>query len=174
MPHRSPIPPSWTIQPVRKKCHSEVLIFISHARKDMFPNRLLAPDDANLFGPGSYFIEARDKGRLIAVIGYVPYNHRFPQFDYHNSKTAEVVRLYVLAPYRCFGLATILFDMLRERAMMEGIRCFYLHTHPFLTKAIGFWEKRGFKVTHVEEDPEWRTTHMEMMLRDHNKESQLC
>jgi GNAT superfamily N-acetyltransferase len=138
MPHRSSIPPFWTIQPVTFDTVNEVIAFINHAREDMFPSRSLIPDDARLFGPGNYFLEVRDGERLIAVIGYVPYNHRFPQFDYRDVKMVEVVRLYVLRPYRRCGLAATMFDALRERAVKDGVECFYLHTHPFLLGAIEF------------------------------------
>jgi hypothetical protein len=37
----------------------------------------------------------------------------------------------------------------------------YLHTHPFLPGALGFWERQGFRIVDVESDPVWRTTHME-------------
>jgi len=164
MPHRSSVPPSWTIQAVTFASINEVLSFINHARTDMFPGRSLTPDDASLFGPGSFFLEARDGEHLIAVIGYVPYDHRFPQLDYHAVKTVEVVRLYVLPEYRRCGLAAALFSVLRERGVRDGVECFYLHTHPFLPGAVGFWEKRGFEVVQVEEDEVWRTTHMQLML----------
>lgn len=40
----------------------------------------------------------------------------------------------------------------------------YLHTHPFLEGAEGFWEKRGFEVVLKEEDGVWGTVHMERRL----------
>lgn len=164
MPHRSPTPAPWTIQPVPPHAIDEVLSFINNARGDMFPGRSLAPDNDGLFGPGSYFLEARDGNHLIATIGYVSYNHRFPQFNFHDVKTVEVLRLYVVPRYRRCGLAAALFGALRERAVKEGVEYLYLHTHPFLPGAIDFWEKHGFQVVQVEEDPLWRTTHMQLLL----------
>lgn len=131
----------------------------------MFAGLHLTPDNKKLFGPGSCFLEARDGQDLVAVIGYVPYNYRFSQFDYSHTKTAEVVRLYVLPQYRRCGLATTLFCALRERATQNKVACFYLHTHPFLPGAIKFWEKHGFQIKQVEDDPVWHTTHMEAMLK---------
>lgn len=132
----------------------------------MFPGRSLSPDNASLFVPGTCFLEARHGKNLIATIGYVPYNHRFPQFDYHDVKTVEVVRLYVEPRYRRCGLAAALFAGLLDEAVNAGVRRFYLHTHPFLDGAIRFWEKRGFEVVLVEDEPVWETTHMHMMLKE--------
>jgi ribosomal protein S18 acetylase RimI-like enzyme len=168
MPHRTSIashPTPWAIQLVTPETQGEVLDFIHNARKSMFPGLHLTPDNEMLFGPGSCFLEASDGQDLIAVIGYVPYNHRFPQFDYSCMKTAEVVRLYVLPQYRRYGLAAALFCALRERAIQDKVACFYLHTHPFLPGAIKFWEKHGSKITQVEDDPVWHTTHMEAVLK---------
>lgn len=155
----------WTIKPIQPETYGEIFAFINNARETMFPGLYLAPDSEALFGPESHFLEARDGQTLIAFIGYIPYNNRFPQFDYHRTKTAEVVRLYVLEQYRRCGLAATLFSTLRDRAVQDGVECFYLHTHPFLPGAVSFWKKYGFRVTQVEENPVWQTTHMEAMLK---------
>jgi GNAT superfamily N-acetyltransferase len=169
MPDRSCTPrgtPQWTIQPVPPQSIDEVIHFINDARQRMFPGRSLTPDNASLLENGSYFLEARDGKQLIAVIGYVRYNHRFPQFNYQNIRTVEVVRLFVQSPYRRCGLAAAMVEALYDRAVEEGIECFYLHTHPFLEGAIRFWQKRGFEIVQVEDDPIWQTTHMQMMLEE--------
>jgi GNAT superfamily N-acetyltransferase len=168
MPYRHSIAlssSSWIIQPVSSRAAEEVVDFINNARNGMFPGRSLVPDNTSLLGAGTCFLEARDGKQLIAAIGYVPYNHRFPQFDYHDTRTVEVVRLYVQPQYRRCGLAAALFSRLHEKAVMEGVGRFYLHTHPFLEGAITFWKKHGFEVVQVEEDPLWQTTHMQMMLK---------
>jgi GNAT superfamily N-acetyltransferase len=165
MPHRScnpQVPPPWTIQPVPPQSVDEVVRFINNARKGMFPGRSLSPDTAVLLGDGSCFLEARDGKDLIAVIGYVRYDNRHPQLNYHNIRTVEIVRLYVQPQYRRCGLAAALFSALYDRAVEEDMDCLYLHTHPFLEGAIRFWEKCGFEIFQVEDDPEWQTTHMEM------------
>lgn len=167
MPHRASntlSSPSWSIQPVPPRSIDEIIHFINDARSGMFPGRTLAPDTASLLGDGACFLEARDGKRLIAVIGYVPYNHRFPQFNYHDARTVEVVRLYVQPQYRRHGVAAALFSALCEKVLEKRIESFYLHTHPFLDGAIKFWEKRGFQIEQVEEDPLWQTTHMQMLL----------
>ncbi|MFK0094516.1 GNAT family N-acetyltransferase [Pseudomonas sp. NPDC090592] len=164
--------PNWTLQPVARAAIAEVVAFVDSARRELFPMLAQAPlprdlahfADAYLDGAGC-FLEARDEGRLVAVIGYLPYDHRFAQLDYRAEQVVEVVRLFVLPAYRRHGLAGALFAALRERAEQAGIGCLYLHTHPFLPGAIAFWERQGFMVVDVEQDPVWQTTHMQLQLR---------
>ncbi|MGO3983211.1 GNAT family N-acetyltransferase [Pseudomonas sp. SAS7] len=163
--------PNWTLQPVARVAIAEVVAFVDNARRELFPMLAKAPlphdlahfAETYLDGAGC-FLEARDDGRLVAVIGYVPYDHRFAQLDYHAGRVVEVVRLFVLPAYRRHGLAAALFGALRERAEQAGIDCLYLHTHPFLPGAIAFWERQGFAVVNVEQDPVWQTTHMHLQL----------
>jgi GNAT superfamily N-acetyltransferase len=170
MPNPSPTP-SWTIHPVPPHSSNELITFINNARRTTFPGRSLAPDTSTtLFGHGgSYFLAARAEKELIGAIGFVAYNHRFAQFDYRSVRTAEVVRLHVEPGYRRCGVATALFEALCERARDEGVECLYLHTHPFLPGALAFWERCGFEIVLVERDLEWRTTHMQMMVREMGK-----
>ncbi|KAF1845441.1 acetyltransferas-like protein [Cucurbitaria berberidis CBS 394.84] len=164
MQRHSPTP-SWTLQPTTPDTIDEVVTFMNHARQDMFPTlSSQLPDDVARWVQSGYFLTARNETQLIATIGYVPYDHRFPQLDYRTLRTVEVVRLFVLPEHRRGGLATALVSALREHARGEGVECLYLHTHPFLPGAIEFWEKRGFQIADVEEDPVWRTTHMQLML----------
>ncbi|MEX5503526.1 GNAT family N-acetyltransferase [Pseudomonas putida] len=163
--------PNWTLQPVARAAIAEVVAFVDSARRELFPMLAKAPlphdlahfAETYLDGAGC-FLEARDDERLVAVIGYVPYDHRFAQLDYHAERVVEVVRLFVLPAYRRHGLAAALFGALRERAEQAGIDCLYLHTHPFLPGAIAFWERQGFAVVNVEQDPVWQTTHMHLRL----------
>ncbi|WP_313201294.1 GNAT family N-acetyltransferase [Pseudomonas sp.] len=163
----------WIIQPPNHDRLREVVAFIDNARRELFPMLADSPlpkdlahfAETYLEGQGR-FLEARDQGRLIAGIGYLPYDHRFAQLDYHGRQVVEVVRLFVLPEYRRHGLAAVLFTALREHARAAWVECLYLHTHPFLPGAIRFWERQGFAVTDVEDDPLWRTTHMEHWLAE--------
>lgn len=150
-----------------------VVDFVMRARALMFP--LLAsaamPADLQHFarvygeeGDGRFLI-AHDQGEIVATVGYLPYDQRFPQFDYSGSCVVEVVRLFVRPDYRRTGLATTICDALRGCAYEQGVDVLYLHTHPFLPGAIGFWQRQGFCVTDVEDDPVWQTTHMECRLQ---------
>ncbi|MFJ4345653.1 GNAT family N-acetyltransferase [Pseudomonas sp. NPDC089401] len=160
--------PNWIIQPPDRDSISDVVGFIDSARRGLYPMLADSPlpkdlarfAETYLDGEG-HFLEARDQGRLVAGIGYLPYDHRFAQLDYHGKRVVEVVRLFVLPEYRRHGLAGALFAALREHAREVGVDCLYLHTHPFLPGAIRFWERQGFAVIDVEDDPLWHTTHME-------------
>ncbi|MHC6225211.1 GNAT family N-acetyltransferase [Pseudomonas sp. X10] len=160
-----------TLEPVAAGAIDEVVAFVNDARRELFPMLANAPmpDDLARFREvyvegGGCFLVARDQGQLIAAIGYLPYDHRFAQLDYRDRRVVEVVRLFVLPRYRRGGLAAALFTALREQAKRQGIECLYLHTHPFLPGAVAFWQKQGFEVVDVEDDPLWRTTHMQLML----------
>ncbi|SDT11679.1 Acetyltransferase (GNAT) family protein [Pseudomonas asplenii] len=161
----------WSIQTVTHESMDEVIDFVNDARRELFPMLANAPMPADLarfaetyLKDAGRFLIARDQGRLVAAIGYLPYDHRFPQLDYQGLRVVEVVRLFVLPEYRRHGLAAALFGALRDMAAQAGIQCLYLHTHPFLPGAITFWERQGFVIVDLEADPLWRTTHMQLML----------
>ncbi|KAF2411020.1 GNAT family N-acetyltransferase [Pseudomonas antarctica] len=150
---------------------SEVLSFVLQARAELFPTLSATgmPDDLARFetvylhGDG-HFLIARAEGRIVAAIGYLPYDGRFSQLDYQGLKTVEVVRLFVLPTFRRFGVAGQLYRALEAQARVNGIEVVYLHTHPFLAGAIEFWLRQGFEIVDVEADPVWRTTHMQRHL----------
>lgn len=164
--------PDITLQPVSPAQVDDVVAFVDTARRALFPALADAPLPADLAHFGAtylegegHFIVACNGGQLIGAIGYLPYDHRFPQLDYRNGRTVEVVRLFVAPAYRRGGLASRLFAALRAHALAAGVERLYLHTHPFLPGAIRFWERQGFHVVDVERDLFWQTTHMQATLR---------
>ncbi|NWE91705.1 GNAT family N-acetyltransferase [Pseudomonas reactans] len=144
------------------------MAFTLQARAELFPKLSASglPADLAHFestylqGDGEFLI-ARHAGKIVAAIGYLPYDQRFPQLDFHAIKTVEVVRLFVLAAFRRGGLAGELYRALKALARQNGVDALYLHTHPFLPGAIDFWVRQGFSVIDIEADPIWQTTHME-------------
>jgi GNAT superfamily N-acetyltransferase len=156
-----------TLSRVRPNEVAEVLAFVTEAREGLFPQLAGTPTPADLrnfeqtylYGDGCFLI-ARHAGRIVGAIGYVAYDGRFPQFDYAGRKVVEVVRLFVSPQARRSGLASRLYQALEEHAMAAGVAVMYLHTHPFLPGAASFWERQGFEVIGVDEDPVWRTIHM--------------
>ncbi len=150
----------------------EVLDFVLHARAELFPKLSAAgmPNDLAQFeavylqGDGEFLV-ARAEGQIVAAIGYLPYDQRFPQLDYQGRTTVEVVRLFVAPAFRRFGLAGALFRELMALARKARVEVVYLHTHPFLPGAIDFWLRQGFEIVDVEDDPVWRTTHMQWHLQ---------
>ncbi|KAF4972341.1 hypothetical protein FSARC_1063 [Fusarium sarcochroum] len=155
-----------------------IVDFVIKARVDMFPfldqasNHQLARKELASFqknyleGPHGAFLTARSNGRLVATIGYLAYDYRFPHIDLETHHVVEVVRLYVDPEWRRVGLASKLFAALEVSARQAGINQLYLHTHPFLPNAIGFWKRQGFSIITVDDDPLWQTTHMSRPLEE--------
>ena len=149
-----------------------VTSFVLDARAHIFPmldGSPLPPDLARfaahyLAPAGGRFLLARAGERIVAAIGYLAYDHRFAQLDYRQEHTVEVVRLFVDPDWRRGGLAGRLFQALKTLAREQGVERLYLHTHPFLPGAIEFWQRQGFVIVDVEDDPLWRTTHMHCAL----------
>jgi GNAT superfamily N-acetyltransferase len=161
------------IIPAHRHDIAAVVDFVMRARAQTFPQLASAdlPPDLQHFtrvygeeGDGRFLI-ARREGEIVAAVGYRPYDHRFAQLDYAGSRAVEVVRLFVLPDYRRSGLATTICDALKRCAQEQGVDVLYLHTHPFLPGAIDFWQRQGFGVTDVEDDPVWQTIHMECRLQ---------
>lgn len=160
------------IEPVQPAETEEVIEYVMGARAQIFPtlNQAALPPDLAGFeeaylDPGKgKFLVARKGSEIVATIGYLPYDHRFPQLDYSGLKVVEVVRLFVSPDERGLGLAARLYQSLKTLAFAGGIDVLYLHTHPFLPGAISFWQKHGFETVDVEDDPYWQTTHMQSFL----------
>ncbi|QHF45936.1 GNAT family N-acetyltransferase [Pseudomonas sp. S35] len=149
----------------------EVLAFVLAARAELFPKLSatgmpadLAQFEATYLQGDGHFLVACDDDQIVAAIGYLPYDNRFSQLNYQGRKTVEVVRLFVRPAFRRFGLAGQLYRALEATARADGVDVVYLHTHPFLPGAIDFWGRQGFEIVDVEDDPVWRTTHMQRHL----------
>jgi len=160
---------SFEIEIAHKTDIPELLDFVLKARENMFPKLhgtamptdLLAFEQHYVQGAGCFLL-ARAQQKIIACIGYLPYDRRFANFDFAGLEVAEVVRLFVAPEYRRAGLASALYSALQAVAQQAGIEMMYLHTHPFLAGAVDFWQRQGFEVIGVDADPQWQTTHMQM------------
>jgi len=69
--------------------YPEVLRFVLQARAELFPKLSatgmpvdLAQFEAIYLQGDGQFLLARDEGEIVAAIGYLPYDGRFPQLDY--------------------------------------------------------------------------------------------
>ena len=150
----------------------DVVAFVMAARGEMFPmlDPTFMPDDLRHFQrsyldeDGGLFLIARHAGQVVGAIGFLPYDGRFPQLHYERRKVVEVVRLFIDPDFRRLGLAARLVERLKDLALMRRVDVLYLHTHPFLNGAIAFWQRQGFALIDVEDDPVWRTTHLHWLL----------
>lgn len=161
------------IQTVSDADIPEVLDFVLSARAELFPKLSATgmPDDLARFaevylrGAGRFLI-ARHEGQIVASIGYLAYDRRFPHLLYPDLKVVEIVRLFVLPSQRRSGLAGALYRSLKDLALADGVEVIYLHTHPFLPGAIAFWQRQGFEIIDVDADPVWQTTHMHNLMSE--------
>jgi GNAT superfamily N-acetyltransferase len=166
------------MQPADK---AAVARFNKAARAQLFPE-LALNEDTCLAHPNAVFVVARaaspsptsssspstsppPPGPIVGVVGFVPFDARFPSLPPLPASTVEVVRLYVAPAYRRCGLAGALFGALRASAEEGGSECMYLHTHRFLDGALQFWQKVGFELVEERVDGGWRNLHMVMWLK---------
>lgn len=148
---------------------NEVIAFVRKAREELFPmldqDRLPADlqdfKAAYLDDEVGAFFTARDSAqRIVAAIGMLQYDGRFPFLAVPQARTVEIVRLYVEPAYRRVGLASALFDRLIQLADERAIQNCYLHTHPFLPGAVDFWKRCGFRVLAEKKHAAFDTIHM--------------
>ena len=145
-----------------KKCRQLLFPMLDHTK---VPPDLIAFKETYLTNTQGCFLQARDQeGNLLGVIGMLAYDHRFDYLHYKDQSTVEVVRLFIEPPYRRKGLATQLFEALVNQAVAKGVECLYLHTHPFLTGALEYWQKQGFELITTSIDGGFTTLHMNRRL----------
>lgn len=151
----------------------EVLPYVMEFRRQLYPllDPLIVPKDLvnfeqnYLHSPSGAFLQARTTdGKLIGVIGMMPYDYRFPHLNIDEKTTVEVARLFVNPDYRRAGIASRLFQELVKTAQQKQIKRLYLHTHPFLQGAYEYWLKQEFKLLKSCYEGTYPTLHMELMI----------
>ncbi|MBL3547979.1 GNAT superfamily N-acetyltransferase [Chryseobacterium rhizosphaerae] len=150
----------------------EVLPYVMEFRRQLYPllDPLIVPKDLvnfeqnYLHSPTGAFLQARTAaGKLIGVIGMMPYDYRFPHLHIDEKTTVEVARLFVNPEYRRAGIASRLFQELVKTAQLKNIKRLYLHTHPFLQGAYEYWLKQDFKLLKSCYEGTYPTLHMELL-----------
>jgi putative acetyltransferase len=100
------------------------------------------PTTDNLFGlfsiPGSVYWIAEEGGRMIGGCGIYP----TPGLP---DGCAELVKFYLLAPWRGKGTGRMLMEKCFESARQMGYSQLYLESLPELEKAVSMYIKSGFK-----------------------------
>lgn len=108
-----------------------------------------------------------EQSKVVGIIGRRVYKPRFDCIDKVfglSTGVMEVVHLYIDTKKRRQGLATQLFESLKQDAKNDGVQKLYLHTHSMLPNAQQFWEKQGFGVIGAEVIGGMPTIHMLMIL----------
>lgn len=149
--------------------------FMKAIRKELFPMLKHNTLPVDMLHAADYYIDRNDaalfaaineEGNVLGTIGYLPYDHRFPdlQHFYARTKTTEVVRCYIDSEYRRLGIGSALYKTALRSICAAGYQKIYLHTHPFLPGGIPFWKALGFEERLTEQDPVWKTLHMDKKL----------
>ena len=155
------------IEPLKQADVAQATQFAIYTRQLLFPEVYLSelPHDLRHFSQ-TYLEDAygacwviKDQRKIIGMVAYRAYNHRF-QLDLPEN-SVEVVKLFIQPEYRRQGLASELCHALFEHATHHNIQHFYLHTHPFLPAAEYFWHQQGFRVIHREWLQHYDTIHMQ-------------
>jgi putative acetyltransferase len=107
-------------------------------------------DIASSFADGCFLIGEID-GALVATGGYKPV----------DDVTVKVERVFVDLNFRRLGLASQLFTALISKAKKAGFKRVVLETTSDWDKAIEFWLRNGFQITHVDDSGEWSETWFE-------------
>ena len=158
-----------TIERVDVSQQEKVIDYVLKARQELFPgldhDRL--PVDLSAFQAsymdakqGAFLVARNTRGDIVAAIGMLRYDGRFPFLKFRQEDAVEIVRLYVDKRYRRQGLAVKLFQDLTEIARHQGVKTFYLHTHPFLSGALEFWKRCGFRELATKMHGDFETIHM--------------
>jgi putative acetyltransferase len=100
------------------------------------------PTTDNLYAlfrtPGSVYWIAEDKEKMIGGCGIYP-TKGLPE------GCAELVKFYLLAPWRGRGIGHTLMEKCFESARQSGYKQLYLESLPELSKAVSMYIKSGFR-----------------------------
>ena len=99
------------------------------------------PTTDNLYdlfsAPGSVYLVAEENGKIVGGCGIFP-TPGLPE------GYAEVVKLYLLAPWRGRGIGRALMEKCFESAKLMGYTQLYLESLPELERAVSLYLKSGF------------------------------
>lgn len=161
------------ISTIQEEEISEIVHYVKSVRKTLFPmlDHTKVPKDLQFFretyleNPMAVFLQARDNGKLIGVIGMMQYDNRFADLSIPTQRTVEVARLFVEPEYRNKGIATDLVDKIKDFAKQKKVEYLYLHTHHFLTGAYDFWLKQNFQLIATTMEGGFETLHLGYSFR---------
>lgn len=144
------------------ECREELYPMLS---ENKLPNDLLDFEGTYLKNIDSFFLIAVDgEKNIVGTIGLIPYDNRFKMLNYTQFKVAEIVKLYVDSSNRRQKVGHQLVNCLVNEALLLNYKILYLHTHPFLTGAVEFWEKNSFKIERKDIEQDLPTIHMKRLI----------
>lgn len=135
---------------------TKAIIYAGLADYFEFIDETLNPDlddIASSFATGCFLVGEVD-GEIVATGGY-------KKFD---SETVKIERISVHSNFRRLGLASKLFNALILEAKKAGYKRIVLETTSNWDKAIKFWLKNGFQITHVDNSGDWSETWFERQI----------
>lgn len=71
-----------------------------------------------------------------------------------DSKTNEIILLYLLQEFQGLGLGKQFFNIAKENLKIDGSDCFIVYYNKYNIKAHAFYKKMGCKILSIDEDDE--------------------
>ena len=135
-----------TFRKIRKSDNKELADLIRNVFREFKIDRpgtvYFDPTTDNLYDlfntPGSVYWIAEENGRMAGGCGIYP-TPALPE------GCAELVKFYLLAPWRGKGIGRTLMEKCFDSARQFGYRQLYLESLPELEKAVSMYLKSGFK-----------------------------
>ncbi|MDN5289371.1 MAG: paiA 2 [Mucilaginibacter sp.] len=115
------------------------------ANMEAYASKAFTPQktQAELSNPNSSFYFAMLDGQ---ITGYMKINFGPAQTELQDNQALEVERIYVLAEYHGKKIGHQLLDFALQTAKDQELKYVWLGVWEHNLKAIGFYEKHGFKV----------------------------
>ncbi|WP_299825002.1 GNAT family N-acetyltransferase [uncultured Pontibacter sp.] len=137
---------SVTIRPIQETDNQALATLIRRVFREFKIDRpgtvYTDPTTDNLFGlfrqPGSVYFVAEESGEIVGGCGIYP-------TDGLPAGCAELVKFYLSANARGKGIGNRLMQQSITQARKLGYSQLYLESFPELAKAVGMYEKAGFK-----------------------------
>lgn len=118
---------------------------LPHIYKNPTPSDLVNAQQYYLGKQGALYV-LTEQSKVVGIIGRRVYKPRFDCIDKVfglSTGVMEVVHLYIDTKKRRQGLATQLFESLKQDAKNDGVQKLYLHTHPMLQMPSNFGKNKA-------------------------------
>jgi putative acetyltransferase len=118
-----------------------------------FIDETLNPDleDIALSFQGGCFLVGEVDDEIVATGGYKPF----------DDQTVKIERVSIHSNFRRLGYASQLASAIVAEAKKTGYQRVVLETTSDWERAVQFWLRNGFRITHVDDSGEWSETWFE-------------